>query len=239
MDKKVDHNTIIKKIAKERLKPNDIFQKGQSRTFLCDKGWYTIVIEFQPFTRAKGTFLNIGVDFNFYPRDYFAFSYHTGQTKFKEFLNEEQFIQVVNGLCELIINRVQELNLKFKDIETALKTYEKGTKAEDRSWRLYDLAVLNALSLNFELAQKQFRQLAAEKCTVDFEIERQKLILEILNWIQDRPAFINNFEGLIQETRKLKKLPDMSLDNFTAPVNMPDSTSHKTWLTRLFQIFGS
>jgi len=100
-------------------------QQGQSRTFLYDKGWFTIIIEFQPSSLSKGTCLNSGVDFNFYPRDYFAFGYGYRETGFEEFNDEEQFNKLVNELCDLTIKRVQQLDQKFTDIWTALKTFEK------------------------------------------------------------------------------------------------------------------
>ena len=77
----IDHNKLIKKIAKQQLEPFGIHQKGQSRTFLFDRGWYTIIIEFQPSSYSKRTYLNIGLDFNFYPRNYFAFGFGYQKTE--------------------------------------------------------------------------------------------------------------------------------------------------------------
>jgi hypothetical protein len=89
MTTQIDYNKLLKNIAKERLKPHGIIQYGKSRTFLLDKTWYVIIIEFQPSSFSKGTYLNIDIDFNFYPRDYFAYTLGNRESKFEEFESEE------------------------------------------------------------------------------------------------------------------------------------------------------
>ncbi len=237
MTTQIDHNKLLKKIAKERLKPYRIFQQGQSRTFLYDKGWLTIVIEFQPSSYSKGTYLNIGVDFNFYPRDYFAFVYGYRETGFEEFRDEEQFAKLVNDLCDLTIKRVEELDRKFIDIWTALKTADKE-KADD-TWRIYEVAVLNILTSNFDKARKQLFQVSKTKCEYDYEIERKKVADELLDWLQERPADLDKIENLINKTRQLKKLPTVTLDNLTERKTTPNSTLPKAGQLWLKKLFGS
>jgi len=79
-----DHNKLLKTIVRDRLKPHGIIQKGNSRFFFKDKDWYMIGIEFQPSGFGIGTYLNIGVDFHFYPRGYFAFSHEYRQKEFEK-----------------------------------------------------------------------------------------------------------------------------------------------------------
>ena len=220
MTTQIDHNKLLKKIAKERLKPYGIFQKGQSRTFLYDKGWSTIVIEFQPSSYSKGTYLNIGVDFNFYPRDYFVFGYGYRETGFEEFRDEEQFTKLVNDLCDLTIKRVEELDRKFVDIWIALKTAEK-VKEKD-TWRIYEVAILNALTSNFDKARKLLIELSKTKCEYDWENERKKFADQLLELLQESPASLDKIKNIISQTRKLKKLPEMTLDNLTESKTTPN-----------------
>lgn len=237
MTTQIDHNMLLKKIAKERLKPYGILQQGQSRTFLYDKGWFTIVIEFQPSSWSKGTYLNIGVDFNFYPRDYFAFGYGYREKGFEEFKDEEQFNKFVNELCDLTIKRVQELDQKFIDIWTGLKTANK--EKENDTWRIYEVAVLNILTSNFDNARKQLLQVSKTKCEYDWEIVRKKVADELIDWLQERPADLVKIENLINKTRQLKKLPALTLDNLTERKTTPNSTLPKAGRTWLKKLFGS
>jgi len=59
-----DYNKIIKKVASKAFKEYGIKQKGQSRLFIDDNGWFIIIIEFQPSKFGNGTYLNIGINFN-------------------------------------------------------------------------------------------------------------------------------------------------------------------------------
>jgi hypothetical protein len=237
MTTQIDHNKLLKKIAKERLKPYEIVQQGQSRTFLYDRGWFTIVIEFQPSSWSKGTYLNIGVDFNFYPRDYFAFGYGYREKGFEEFKDEEQFNKLVNELCELTIKRVQELEQKFTDLWTALKTVEKE-KADD-TWRIYEVAILNILTSNFDKARKQLFQVSKTNCEYDWEIERKKVADELLDWLKEKPRDLDKIENLINKTRQLKKLPTVTLDNLNERKTTHNSTMPKAGRLWLKKLFGS
>ncbi len=237
MTTQIDHNKLLKKIAKERLKPYGIFQQGQSQTFLYDRGWFTIVIEFQPSSWSKGTYLNIGVDFNFYPRDYFAFGYGYREKGFEEFKDEEQFKKLVNELCELTIKRVQELEQKFIDVWTALKTMNK--EKSDDTLRIYEVAVLNILTSNFDKARKQFSQVSKSKCEYDWEIERKKVADELIDWLHEIPMDLDKIQNLINKIRQLKKLPIVTLDNLTERKTTPNSTLPKAGRMWLKKLFGS
>jgi hypothetical protein len=220
MTSQIDHNKLLKNIAKERLKPYGIFQQGQSRTFLYDRGWFIVLIEFQPSSWSQGTYLNIGVDFNFYPRENFAFSYGYREKEFEEFKDEKQFGKLVNELCDLTILRVQEIDHKYQDIWTALQTVDKDKG--NNTWRLYDVAVLNALTSNYDRAQQQFIKVSNEKCEYEWEIQRKQLTDEILTWQQNTSTFADNIKNLIIKTRQLKKLPAMTHDQLMERKGTPN-----------------
>lgn len=61
----VDHNKIITSVARPLLKAHNFKQKGVSRSFIQDNQWYSIFIEFQPYSYRKGTFLNVNACFIF------------------------------------------------------------------------------------------------------------------------------------------------------------------------------
>ena len=65
-----NHNKIIMKAAREVLAPNGLLQKGQSRIWLDDNGWFFAVVEFQPSGWEKGTFLNVGMHYLWANKEY-------------------------------------------------------------------------------------------------------------------------------------------------------------------------
>src|SRR5437763_13619414 len=91
------HQRIINESARANLKPIGLIQKGRSRTWLDDHGWWTTVVEYQPSGFGKGTYLNVGVNLHWYPRNYFSFDIgsrvggfvaYSGDTQFAEAMKE-------------------------------------------------------------------------------------------------------------------------------------------------------
>jgi hypothetical protein len=213
MTTEIDHSKLIKKIAKERLKPFDIFQKGQSRTFLYDKGWFTILIEFQPSAWSKGTGLNIGVDLNLYPRDYFAFIYGYRETNVVEFEDEVTLTKKINELCDHAIITVKELVNLFLDLWTAIETNEK-IESKD-TWKLFELGVLFGLISDYNKARQLLNQVIEEKCEFEWQLQRQRITAEILIWLEEEVTFTDKIKEMINTTRQMKKLPIIDLNDLT------------------------
>ena len=63
MEDKNIHSKIIKQVCKEILIPLGVFQKGTSRLYLDDNDYFFTVVEFQPSSWDKGTYLNIDLTF--------------------------------------------------------------------------------------------------------------------------------------------------------------------------------
>ena len=57
------HNKIINTVAKQYLVPEGLFRVGSSRTWIDDNGYFLTIVEFQSSGYAKGTYLNVGINF--------------------------------------------------------------------------------------------------------------------------------------------------------------------------------
>lgn len=124
MDQGNNINKILNKLCKE-IFPSDVFQKGNSRVYLDDNGYYFTMVEFQPYSLKKGTFLNVGISFLFKKDEIlsFSYSYHdkcrVGK-KFIEYKNDEQFEKDVRKYVELAKKYILKYR-KFTDINYAKK----------------------------------------------------------------------------------------------------------------------
>ena len=200
----IDHNKLLKKIAKARFKQTDIRQEGQSRTFLQDNFWFTTLIEFQPSGYDKGTFLNIGADFNFYPRDHFAFSYGYREKEFIKFESESQFENAVNNLCDLTLKRTLEIQ---SQLETYAKTaiILKETFNPTNGWQNFNLGIITGLSGDKTNAKILLETVVSEKCDYQWQTDRRNFTIKLIDLLDS-----DNFDDKIKEqivlTRKLKKL---------------------------------
>lgn len=151
-------NKIIKKLCKE-IFPNDVFQKGNSRIYLDDNGYYFTMIEFQPYSLKKGTFLNVGLSFLFNKSDDLSFSYsfknksRVGK-KFIEYKNDEQFEKDVRKYVELANKYILKYR-KFIDINYAKKCILKGLN--DNIWNPYIKSMFYFLTNEQEKGRKYYK----------------------------------------------------------------------------------
>lgn len=200
----IDHNKLLTKIAKSKFKSHDIKQKGQSRLFYFDNYWFTILIEFQPFSHDKGTFLNVAADFNFYPRDYFAYRLGGRETEFIPFENEEQFSKAIDELCDIAIKKVEQIKSQLADYSSAEKILINDPKLED-GWNKLDIAFVSALNGNLETATNSLNKILADNCTYEWEYKRKEFVSKIIGWLGQ--SDINaQVDSQIKQARKLKKL---------------------------------
>lgn len=227
MQANFDHNKLLKTISKGRLKPQGIVQKGNSRTFLYDGGWYVIVIEFQPSSWGKGSFLNIGIDLNFYPREYFTFSYGYREKDFSSVESEEQFAELINSYCDYTIQRVQTLKESLKDIRTAVGTIHDRSFKDD-PWDYFDLAILYGLTGQIKLAKSFLNKLKDMACTHDYEFERQKVAIELVDIADDIEKFVERVNKLLAQTRLLKKLPSIEVKLILTEYKTPKTSFFKS-----------
>ncbi len=203
----IDHNQLLKKIAKERLQSFGIVQRGQSRMFLCDQGWYTILIEFQPSSHSKGTYVNIGVDFHFYPRDYVTFSFSHRQTNFKEFKNPQQFEKLMHALCTVILKKVQMLTTIFQSPCTAVYALHKRNNQGDD---LYTMVILYGILSDHDSAKRLL--ITLKKNQPEFADNCN----EVIAWLDDPKTFLSNLNQRINQTRQLKKLPPAAFEDMAS-----------------------
>ena len=93
------HNKIIKEVCRDILLPLGVFQKGSSRTYIDDNGYFFTVIEFQPSAYAKGTYLNVAVHFLWNEQEYLSYDFAVGLNprikNFVEYQDDEQFTRDV------------------------------------------------------------------------------------------------------------------------------------------------
>ena len=132
---------IIEKVAETILKPLGFHQKGRSRVWINDRGWHIILVEFQPSSGAQGTYLNVGVCFNNYPRDYFSFDLGGRTTEFIDVKNTdfEGQLKAAVAKAKPLIERYQEGLINGSNygefIQNELK--KDKLKLKDSGWSNY------------------------------------------------------------------------------------------------------
>jgi hypothetical protein len=113
MAQKYKHNKIINNAAKEILEPIGVFQKGQSRIWIDDNGWFLTIIDFQPSGWSKGAYLNVGMHFLWTKKEYFSFDFSfdvgTRVHGYVEYTgNDLEFYNEIIGLSKIAEKEIQK-----------------------------------------------------------------------------------------------------------------------------------
>ncbi len=209
-----EHSKIINKIAREKFKPFGITQKGQSRIWLDDRGWYTTIIEFQPYRGERGTTLNVGVNFHWYNKEYFSFDIGSRQdvdfVNFEE-NNVESFIRNIKEFCEICLKRVMENRTKFKSIYSAKEHILKHNFTSEEFWGNYSKGIICGLTNDFNELNQYFDKLLNENHPVKWVEELKENTNYLKTKSSNQEIFTNEILKIIIETRKSKKLSEMEI----------------------------
>ena len=201
----VDTKKLIKRIAKEKFSGLGLKQKGQSRLWYFLGDYYLILIEFQPSSWDNGTYLNVGLDFNWYPKDYFAFEFGYRLSDFKKSTDEKQFEIELQQLCDLAIDKF----IKFKDIlsdnKSAADKLLKFHKDKTNDWEKFNIGVLFGLGGQKEKSIQYLKTVTGDQYKLDWEIERATIARDYIKAIE-QGDFLTKLDEVIEQTKKLKKV---------------------------------
>lgn len=149
-------NQIIKQLCKDILLPLGVFQKGTSRTYIDDNGYFFTVIEFQPSAHRKGTYLNVALHFLWNEQEYFSFDFPFGPDirvkNFIEYRHDEQFTREVTQYVQEAAAQVLFYR-NLCDIEIAKRYAKKWARKYKGNHRTSELDMINRLD-DAEVLQK-------------------------------------------------------------------------------------
>jgi hypothetical protein len=223
----MDHSKIIAEVAKETLAPLGIFQKGRSRTWIDDRGWWIVGIEFQPSGFSKGSYLNVGAMWLWHEKDYFSFDAGNNGcriAKFVEYVDEKQFRPEIIRLASTAKAEALRLRSQFPSIHQAARYLPDLARRNDSPWTKLAAAIALGYVGKTLRARWLFKSIERKKPVHEWEVqlrERARRFAETL----DRPAdFRRNVKETILRTRKLLKLPErteLDIDVERSAVSQP------------------
>ena len=203
------HSKIITAKARETLRPAGIFQKGRSRFWYDDKGWYTVSIEFVPHKWLKGTYLTLGITWLWYPKPYWSYDLRDSrQSEFIEFQSEEQFTLDVSSLMQQALEMVDAINTACSTFNGAYKYAANSSYAGKDPWVNLHVGILAILSGKLKKGIDIIKSVESLDVKAEFEEKRQIYCRTALEKAQDLNQFRLWIEENISLDRKMKKLTD-------------------------------
>jgi hypothetical protein len=121
-DKSV-HSKILTEAARQVLRPMGLTQKGRSRTWLDDHGWWLCVVEFQPSGWSRGSYLNVGCMWLWDVKDDVAFHEGYRVADFSEFRDEVQFAAVAMQLAHRAAREARRYRRRFPNVGKVCRFY--------------------------------------------------------------------------------------------------------------------
>lgn len=169
------HDKIIKKAAKEILAPLGVFQKGQSRCWLDDNGWFITQVEFQPSGWSKGSHLNALVSFLWEKSEGLdeSLSFDVGyrEKKFVKFDGDEDvFYQKMLELASYAKEKVVYYR-NFNNIKFCKQQLEDITGNSDSFWENWNMAMFCFLIKDNNLGKSCLKRIIENKHIENTDIE--------------------------------------------------------------------
>ncbi len=112
-----EHTRLLTAAARTVLRPLGCVQKGRSRTWLDDQGWWVGVIEFQPSAWSRGSYLNVGACWLWEEKDFLSFDAGYRVAPFQPFTNTAEFTSAAQALAEQAAAEVLALRDRFPSPE--------------------------------------------------------------------------------------------------------------------------
>lgn len=193
--------------AKSILSPLGCKRIGRSRTWIADQRFWVIVIEFQPSSFSKGSYLNVGASWLWYAKRYWSFDYGCRVEGFTRFRDGQQFAIVAEKLALRAAEEIHILRKKFASLADIAR--ELAPKSDACAWPIYHAAVAAGLTGDVANAKRLFNRLVEEPTTAEWHKKLQADGAELSRILPDGAEFREAVLAIIQESRALHGLaPD-------------------------------
>lgn len=156
------HDRIIADAAKGVLRPLGFQQKGRSRLWFADHNWWLLVVEFQPSSWSKGSYLNVAAHWLWSDVGTVSLDYGGRQEGFEEYVSDEQFADAAARLASAAAREAERLAALFvSPVATAQVLVAEARTGTGRSpghpgWMAYHAGVAAGLAGRVTDAREMF-----------------------------------------------------------------------------------
>lgn len=210
-----EHGRIIAAAAKSALAPLGFQRKGASRTWFADKGYWLLVVEFQPSGWSKGSYLNVAAHWlwssiNDRLQVVLSFDYGGRAGGFISFESEAQFLPQAVSLADIAAAesaRLSGLLVSTEAIADCLIAEERQAREEKRGghWGAFHAGIAAALAGRSSIARMMFDAILAEPPPPGSVLHPMAQSMSDL--LGDDEAFRRRIVAVIDGQREKLKLP--------------------------------
>ena len=207
------HSKLLTEAARSILRPMGLVQKGRSRTWLDDRGWWLGVVEFQPSSWSRGSYLNVGCSWLWQVKDYISFDEGGRAGPFTSFRDETQFRFAAEQLTQQAAEEINRYRRLFPNVAAVCRYYLRHPP--NGFWPNFNAAVACALTGKPKDAQRLFSQLTESKEKVlDWFLAAQADAKQLGSLASNTELFRQTMADRVRRTREFQKLPPVSSVDF-------------------------
>jgi hypothetical protein len=199
-----DYNRELRDAARAVLSPLGLTQKGRSRTWLDDRIWHVIVVEFQPSSWSPGTYVNVAAMWLWDVTDHFSFDYGPYRVQEFESADTHNWPERCRAAASLAATHVQKLRAEITDVTAAARVM---SAIDQPGWPTFHAAIASDLIGAVDRARVLFDRLLAEEATYDWDRAMHAKATDLRALLGDPAAFRTQVIGDIEQTRAALKLP--------------------------------
>jgi hypothetical protein len=145
MSANTPHARLLNEAALAVLEPLGLEQIGRSRTWLDDHDWWLVLVEFQPDSAARGSYLNVGAMWLWREVEDYSFDVGYRVGDFKTFRNKAQFEREAMQMAQRAAGQVEKYRALFASVETAAEYLARHCDGGDL-WGRYHAGVACGLA---------------------------------------------------------------------------------------------
>ena len=206
------HGRLIAAAARAHLLPLGCRRRGQSRFWSADHGFWQIGIEFQPSGWSKGSYLNVGVQWLWYPKPYFTFDAGYRVADFVTFVDEVQFAPEADRLAARAAEEVRVLRERFHSLPAIAHHLETTPPHHNTAWAVYHVAVAAGLAGDVLKAHNLFDRLLKELADRNRPEQQRAVAERLVSCVSDTAAYRRAVLALVEECRALQRLAPGPID---------------------------
>lgn len=209
------HGRIIAAAARSSLKPLGFQRKGASRIWFADKGFWLLVVEFQPSAWSRGSYLNVAAHWLWKSssdalRVHLSFDYGGRVGRFISFENESQFSEEAESLAQAAVaesSRLSELLVSIEAIADRLLVDERRANDGGRGghWGAFHAGVAAGLADKMDAARAMFDAILATPRPAGSVLHPMAQMM--LGVVGDHDAFRQHVLQAVNQRREKLKLP--------------------------------
>ncbi|WP_167745589.1 hypothetical protein [Streptomyces virginiae] len=179
---------LVTEAARRHLRPLGLRQRGRSRLWLDDHGWWLGVVDFFSPRWSQGSGLTVGVMWLWQDVGHVTFNVHEKVEGSQEFRHEQQFAVVMERLAHDAEKRVGEFRDRFADLDAVARALLSRPVRRDDLWGNFNAGVAAALVGKASEARERFSAVLAHDSFADWIQESQQTAQYLFDASEDPAA---------------------------------------------------